>query len=71
MTGHLSHQIEHHLFPDMPARRYTEIAPQVKAICEKYGVHYNTGGFWKQYGSVMWRILRYAFPSKRPALAMA
>jgi linoleoyl-CoA desaturase len=55
----------------MPARRYTEIAPQVKAICEKYGVHYNTGGFWKQYGSVMWRILRYAFPSKRPALAMA
>ena len=71
LTGHLSHQIEHHLFPDMPARRYTEIAPQVKAICEKYGVHYNTGGFWKQYGSVMWRILRYAFPSKRPALAMA
>jgi fatty acid desaturase len=71
MTGHLSHQIEHHLFPDMPARRYPEIAPQVKAICGKYGVHYNTGGFWKQYGSVMWRILRYSFPSKRPALATA
>jgi len=71
MTGHLSHQIEHHLFPDMPARRYPEIAPQVQAICEKYGVHYNTGGFWKQYGSVMWRILRYSFPSKRPALATA
>ncbi len=71
MTGHLSHQIEHHLFPDMPARRYAEIAPEVKAICQKYGVHYNTGGFWKQYAGVLWRILRYAFPSKRPALAMA
>lgn len=71
MTGHLSHQIEHHLFPDMPARRYPQIAPQVKAICEKYGVHYNTGGFWKQYGSVMWRILRHAFPSRRVQPASA
>ena len=26
MTGNLSHQIEHHLFPDLPARRYPEIA---------------------------------------------
>lgn len=71
LTGNLSHQIEHHLFPDMPARRYAEIAPKVRAICEKYGVHYNTGGFWKQYGSVMWRILRHAFPSKRQAAPAA
>jgi fatty acid desaturase len=26
MSGNLSHQIEHHLFPDIPARRYAEIA---------------------------------------------
>ena len=26
MTGNLSHQIEHHLFPDLPARRYPQIA---------------------------------------------
>lgn len=69
LTGHLSHQIEHHLFPDMPARRYTQIAPQVQAICEKYGVHYNTGGFWKQYFGVLYRIGRYAFPNRRPVLA--
>ena len=25
MTGNLSHQIEHHLFPDLPARRYPEL----------------------------------------------
>src|SRR5262249_31206438 len=34
-TGHLSHQIEHHLFPDLPASRYPEIAPRVRAICER------------------------------------
>jgi hypothetical protein len=27
MSGNLSHQIEHHLFPDLPSNRYAEIAP--------------------------------------------
>ncbi|RNF82902.1 fatty acid desaturase family protein [Montanilutibacter psychrotolerans] len=71
LTGHLSHQIEHHLFPDLPAPRYTQIAPQVREICARYGVHYNTGGFWKQYGGVLARIVRYAFPGKRRAAAAA
>ncbi|MFZ5526078.1 MAG: fatty acid desaturase family protein [Pseudomonadota bacterium] len=64
MSGNLSHQIEHHLFPDLPANRYVEMAPEVKDICARYGVHYNNGSFWKQYGQVLWRILRHAFPSK-------
>ena len=29
MTGNLSFQIEHHLFPDLPSNRYQEIAPKV------------------------------------------
>ncbi len=62
MSGHLSHQIEHHLFPDVPASRYPEMAPAVRAICERYGQRYNTGGFWKQFGSVVGRIVRYAAP---------
>ena len=28
MSGNLSHQIEHHLFPDLPSNRYAEVAPQ-------------------------------------------
>ena len=28
MTGNLSHQIEHHLFPDIPARRYPDDRPR-------------------------------------------
>jgi linoleoyl-CoA desaturase len=68
LTGHLSHQIEHHLFPDLPAPRYAEIAPRVRDICARYGVHYNTGGFWKQYAGVIVRIFRHALPT-RPRLA--
>ncbi len=63
MSGNLSHQIEHHLFPDVPAWRYAQMAPKVEAICARFGVHYNTGSFWRQAGQVTWRILRYAFPS--------
>ncbi len=62
LTGHLSHQIEHHLFPDMPSRRYVDIAPRVRAICERHGVRYNEGSLLWLWPSVAWRILRYTFP---------
>jgi linoleoyl-CoA desaturase len=65
MTGNLSHQIEHHLFPDLPARRYVELAPEVRAICQRYGQRYNTGSLWVQLGQVVWRIFRHSFPSRR------
>ena len=62
MSGHLSHQIEHHLFPEIPASRYPEMAPRVRAICERYGQAYNTGSFRKQLGSVASRIFTHALP---------
>ncbi|MBQ4833177.1 acyl-CoA desaturase [Pseudoalteromonas sp. MMG010] len=61
LTGHLSCQIEHHLFPDLPSSRYQQIAPQVNAVLDKHGIAYNTGSFFSQYGSVLKRILRYSF----------
>ncbi|WP_436495469.1 fatty acid desaturase family protein [Actinokineospora sp. HUAS TT18] len=64
MSGNLSHQIEHHLFPDIPARRYPEMAPEVRAICAKYGLQYNTGGFAKQLTSVFVKIVRLALPDR-------
>ena len=42
MTGNLSHQIEHHLFPDLPSNRYAEIAPQVRALFDKYELNYRS-----------------------------
>ena len=73
MSGHLSHQIEHHLFPDMPAHRYAEIAPRVREICAKYGLQYNSRSFFKQYTSVLARVFRYALPprTREPALVAA
>ncbi len=64
LTGHLSCQVEHHLFPDVPAPRYREMAPKVQAICKRYGIPYNTGRFGRQYLSVVKRILKYSFPQK-------
>jgi fatty acid desaturase len=64
LSGNLSHQIEHHLFPDLPAHRYAEIATEVQEACERYGLPYHTGGFAKQLSSVFWRILRLSFPSR-------
>jgi NADPH-dependent stearoyl-CoA 9-desaturase len=67
-SGNLGYQVEHHLFPDMPSTRYAEIAPQVKQVCERYGLPYNSGPFGQQLGMVQRTILRLAFPggSQRP-----
>ncbi|WP_374023493.1 fatty acid desaturase [Mycobacterium sp. HNNTM2301] len=62
LSGNLSHQIEHHLFPDMPARRYAEIAPEVQAICERHGIPYNRGPLLRQFGTVVRKIVRLTFP---------
>ena len=62
LSGHLSHQIEHHLFPDIPSWRYPQIAPQVRALCEKYGVEYTTGPFLSQYAQALGRIWRLRRP---------
>ncbi len=64
LSGNLSHQIEHHFYPDIPANRYAALAADVKAICARYGQHYNTGSLPRQFGQVMWRIVRHAFPSR-------
>ncbi len=86
MSGNLSHQIEHHLFPDIPAHRYAEISVEVREICERYGIPYNSGPLHRQFGTVVRKICRLALPdgwgrigapeetveeSREPALAAA
>ena len=63
LTGNLSHQIEHHIFPDMPARHYAKIAPHVQSLCLKYGLSYNTGSFGTQLRQVIGRIHHFSKPS--------
>ena len=63
LSGNLSHQIEHHLFPDMPANRYAEAAVQIRALCGEYGIHYNEASFFKQSLSVWLRVAQYSLPN--------
>jgi fatty acid desaturase len=42
LCGGLDRQIEHHLFPSLPPPRLREISPEVRAICERYGISYRT-----------------------------
>ena len=63
MTGNLSYQIEHHLFPDLPSNRYQEIAPKVADIFKRYGLTYTTGSLPKQVGSAWKKIIRLSLPN--------
>jgi len=62
MSGNLSFQIEHHLYPDLPSNRYAEVAPQVQALFDKYGLTYTTGSMPKQVCSAWHKIVRLSLP---------
>lgn len=64
MTGNLSHQIEHHLFPDMPSNRYAEIAPKIRDLMERHDLKYVTGSLAKQVGGVYWKVVELSLPNK-------
>jgi len=63
MTGNLSHQIEHHLFPDLPSNRYAEIAPRVKALFDKYELNYHSAPLPQQVYSAWHKVVRLSFPN--------
>jgi NADPH-dependent stearoyl-CoA 9-desaturase len=65
LTGNLSHQIEHHLFPDLPARRYADIAVEVRELLVRYDLPYNTGPLRQQFGSVVRKITKLSLPVGR------
>lgn len=56
MSGNLCHQIEHHLYPDLPSNRLYDISARVRALCDKYDLPYTTGSFLVQYAKT-WRTL--------------
>jgi fatty acid desaturase len=71
LSGNLSFQIEHHLFPDIPALRYAEISNEVRDICRRYGIPYNTGPLPRQFASVVRKIVKLALPSRSRATAVS
>ena len=63
LSGNLSHQIEHHLFPDLPSNRYAEIAPKVKALFDRYGLRYHSAPLPAQVASAWHKVLRLSLPN--------
>src|SRR3954464_2732975 len=63
LTGNLSHQIEHHIFPDLPSNRYGEIAPRVQELFQRYGLSYNARPLVPQVASAWHRVVRLSLPN--------
>jgi len=64
MTGNLSHQIEHHLFPDLSSNRLASIGVRVRELCDKYDLPYTTGSLPVQYGKAWRTIIKLSLPNK-------
>jgi fatty acid desaturase len=64
MSGNLCHQIEHHLYPDLPSNRLHEISFRVQQLCDKYDLPYTTGSFLLQYGKTWRTIAKLSLPDK-------
>jgi len=63
MSGQLGYQIEHHLFPDLPANRYAQISERVRELAAKYDIPYTTGPLYKQYGQTLRTITKLSVPN--------
>jgi hypothetical protein len=44
---------------------YAEISVEVREICGRYGIPYNSGPLHSQFGSVVRKIARLALPDRR------
>ena len=64
MSGNLSYQIEHHLFPDLPSNRLPEISVRVQALAEKYDLPYTTGSLPVQYLKAWRTIAKLSLPDR-------
>jgi NADPH-dependent stearoyl-CoA 9-desaturase len=64
MSGNLCHQIEHHLYPDLPSNRLAEISVRVREVCEKYDLPYTTGSFLLQYAKTWRTLAKLSLPNK-------
>jgi linoleoyl-CoA desaturase len=55
LCGALDKQIEHHLFPRLPPNRLREVAPEVRAACERHGIVYRS----RSWGATLADALRH------------
>jgi linoleoyl-CoA desaturase len=64
MSGNLCHQIEHHLYPDLPSNRLHEVSVRVRALCDKHDLPYTTGSFLMQYAKTWRTVAKLSLPNR-------
>ncbi|MFN7951496.1 MAG: fatty acid desaturase [bacterium] len=64
LCGALDLQIEHHLFPRFPTNRLREIAPKVRAACERHGIRYKTDTWGRTLAKALRQIARLSHPDR-------
>jgi linoleoyl-CoA desaturase len=64
LCGNLSHQVEHHVFPDLPSNRYREVAGPVRELFERHGLAYNSRPLLRQVASAWHKVLRLSLPPR-------
>jgi linoleoyl-CoA desaturase len=71
-TGGLTHQIEHHIFPDICHIHYPKIAPIVEETAKEYGIIYNNNPTYFGALKSHYRILKkFGLPNGKFDLANA
>jgi linoleoyl-CoA desaturase len=63
MSGNLSHQIEHHIFPDLPSNRYAEISHEIQDLFRRYGLRYHSAPMVQQVASAWHKVFRLSLPN--------
>ncbi|MCX2748721.1 acyl-CoA desaturase [Arthrobacter sp. MI7-26] len=66
LMGGLNHQIEHHLFPDMPRPHLREVRQLVKAHCDAAGIAYTETGLLHSYAIVIRYLNRVGLKAADP-----
>ena len=62
LCGGLDHQIEHHLFPKLPPERLRQVAPEVRAACERHGIRYRSQSWGRTLAQALAQVARLARP---------
>jgi fatty acid desaturase len=65
--GGLNHQIEHHLFPNMPTPNLREARPLVRQFCAEAGVGYHETGLVRSWAEALGQLREASAPLRRPA----
>ncbi|WP_291084323.1 acyl-CoA desaturase [Dietzia sp. UBA5065] len=62
LSGNLSYQIEHHIYPDMSSNRLAEASVRVREVCRKYDLPYVAGPLPVQYFKTWRTIAKLSLP---------